>query len=107
MGKILKYLKLFGLFKNVQGAYKEEKGKDRPSFLSRRFIGAVVVLIGALLSLHFGVKIDENILNNITDNTEKVVSAGILLYGLIMEIVGIVKRQKPATEKKVEPLNPS
>lgn len=94
LGKLLKYIKLFGLFKNVQGAYKTETGKDRPAYLSRRFIGAVIILGGAVLSLECGVKIDETLLASISDNIEKIVAAGIVLYGLVMGIVGTVKRKK-------------
>lgn len=94
MLKIFKYLKLLGLFRNVGDAYKEETGKDRPAYLSRRFIGALVILIGAVLSFQFGVKIDENILTNITENIEKVIAAAIVLYGLVMGIIGTVKRKK-------------
>lgn len=93
-GKLIKYFKLFGLFKNVQKSYKEETGKDRPAYLSRRFIGAVIIVGGAVLSLELGVKIDESLLTDITNSIEKIVAAGIVLYGLVMEIVGIVKRKK-------------
>lgn len=93
-GKLIKYFKLFGLFKNVQGAYKEETGKDRPAYLSRRFIGAVVILGGAVLSLEAGVKIEEALLIDISNSIEKIVAAALVLYGLIMEVVGIVKRQR-------------
>lgn len=94
MRKLIKYLKLFGLLKNVNKAYQEEKGKNRPAYLSRRFIGAVILLGGAVLSLKFGIKIDETVLTQITDNLDKAISAGIVLYGLIMGIVGIIKREK-------------
>jgi len=94
MFKIFKYLKLIGLFKNCDKAYKEHTGKDKPAWLSRRFIGAVVILIGAGLSIHFGVKIDSEILSTVTDSADKIIAAGIILYGAIMEIVGIVKRER-------------
>jgi len=94
MFKIFKYLKLLGRFRNVTDAYEEETGKVRPAYLSRRFVGAVVIFVGAMLSLYFGVEISENILTNITESLEKIAAAGIVLYGLVMEIVGIVKAKK-------------
>jgi len=94
MFKALKYLKLIGLFQNSKKAYKEHTGKDRPAFLSRRFMGAIVLLVGTALSIHLGVKIDSNIFANIADSADKMVGAGIVLYGAIMEIVGIVKRER-------------
>lgn len=94
MFKIFKYLKLFGLFRNSKKAYEEHTSKDRPAWLSRRFLGAVIILIGAGLSIHFGVKIDSGILSNVTDSLDKIIGAGIILYGAVMEIVGIVKRER-------------
>lgn len=94
MFKIFKYLKLLGRFRDIEDVYKEETGKTRPAYLARRFLGAVVVFIGAVLCLQFDVKIDENILTNITESIEKIIATCFVLYGLVMEIVGIVKRKK-------------
>jgi len=94
MKKLIAYLKLFGMFKNINQVYREETGKDRPPYLSRRFIGMVILLAGAVLSLHFGTQIDQNILEQIIDNLDKVISAGMVIYGLVMGIVGILKREK-------------
>ena len=94
MLKMFKYLKLIGLFKNSKKAYKEHTGRDRPAYLSRRFVGAVVLLVGTALSIYVGVEIDKEFLNMVADNIEKVVAAGIILYGAVMEIVGIVKRER-------------
>lgn len=94
MLKIFKYLKLLGRFRDIEKTYKEETGKTRPAYLSRRFVGVLVVFIGAVLCLQFDIKIDENILTNITESIEKIIAACIVLYGLVMEVVGIVKRKK-------------
>lgn len=94
MFKFFKYLKLIGLFKNSKKAYRKHTGKDRPAILSRRFMGAVILLVGTTLSIYFGVEIDKELLNSVTDNIEKIVAAGIILYGAVMEIVGIVKRER-------------
>lgn len=94
MFKLFKYLKLIGLFKDCGKAYKGHTGKDRPAYLSRRFVGAVVLFAGTALSIYFGVKIDTEILTNITDNLDKIIPPIIILYGAVMEIVGILKRKK-------------
>ena len=94
MFKIFKYLKLIGLFKNCNKAYKEHTGKDRPPYLSRRFVGAMVLLGGTALSIYFGVEINKELLNMIIDNIEKIIGASVILYGVVMEIVGIVKRER-------------
>ena len=94
MLKMFKYLKLIGLFRNSKKAYKEHTGRNRPAFLSRRFVGAVVLLAGTALSIHFGVKIDTETLTLITENLDKIISAGVVLYGVVMGIVGIVKRER-------------
>ena len=94
IAKLIKYIKLLGMFKNVGEAYEAETGKPRPAYLSRRFVGAVIILIGGVLSVQLGVSIDETLLTDISNNIEKVVAAGILLYGTVMEIVGIIKRER-------------
>lgn len=94
MFKFLKYLPLVSLMQNVSDTYKEGTGKDRPAYLSRRFIGALIVAVGAFLSIQSGMTIDQNILDQIIENTDRLISAGIALYGLIVVIVGVVKRKK-------------
>ncbi len=94
MFKFLKYLPLVGLTKDVSKAYKEDTGKERPAYLSRRFVGALIALAGGFAAIQFGVKLDETILTQITDSLDKLIAAGIALYGAIVVIVGIFKRKK-------------
>lgn len=95
MFKWLKYIPLVALGKNVSQAYKEETGKDRPAFLSRRFIGAALALAGGYAAIQFGIQIDENILSNITDSLDKLIAAGIAIYGAVIFIIGLFKRKIP------------
>jgi uncharacterized membrane protein YidH (DUF202 family) len=100
MLKFLKYIPLVAMGKNVSTAYKEETGKERPAYLSRRFIGAALALAGGIAAVQFGIKIDDNIIASVTDNLDKLIAAGIALYGAIVLIIGIFKKQKtPAIEK--------
>ena len=57
MIKILKYIPLAILGKNVGQAYSEESGKERPFFLSRRFLGSVIALGSGFLAIQYGVKL--------------------------------------------------
>jgi len=93
MFKFLKYIPLVGLFKNVKTSYKEETGKDRPAYLSRRFIGTVIALGGAILAIQFGIIIDTTILEQLTDNIEKLVATVIAIYGIVLAIVGLFKKK--------------
>lgn len=90
----LKFLPLILKGKQVAEVYQEETGQGKPVYLSRRFVGTVIVLIGAGVSMYFGVSLDENILSSLTDNTVSIISAGITLYGVILGIIGIIKRRK-------------
>ncbi len=90
----LKFLPLILKGKQVADVYQEEVGQGKPIYLSRRFVGTVIVLIGAGASKYFGVSLDENVLSSLTDSTVSLISAGVTLYGVILSIIGIVKRKK-------------
>jgi len=94
MFKFLKYLPLIGKFDDISVAYKEETGKDRPAYLSRRFVGAIVALTGATLAVIFGVTLDANMIEEVTKNIETMVSAGITLYGIVLAVYGLLKKKK-------------
>lgn len=95
---ITKYLPLVALGKDVRNSYTEEHGKDRPFWLSRRFIGSVIALGGGFVAVHYGVKIDAATLLTMTDSVEKMASAGVALYGAVVVVIGIMQR-KPAEDK--------
>jgi len=101
---IIKYVKLFLGFRDIQKAWKEEKGVDRPKWLSRGVLGAVLVFLGLLLSVAFGVNLDQTVINQLKDNLEKLVEGlwalkpvVIALYGIIMVIAKIIKEAKKKT----------
>lgn len=90
----LKFIPLLLRGKGIADAYKEEVGTGKPIYLSRRFVGLVIVLLGAIASMYFGVTLDEGILSSLTDNLLSVISAGVALYGVILSIIGVIKRKK-------------
>lgn len=92
MFSFLKYFKLIAMFRDAVTAYKEENYGPVPALLHRRVVGAIVAIVGAVLGLYFG--LDTNILDGhlveITDSIDKIVSAGLVLYGVIQVIVGMI-----------------
>lgn len=92
--KALKYYPLVALGKNVTNEWESAHQEDRPFYLSRRFTGAALMLIAGFLGIHYGVKIDETLINQISDNLQTAITAAVTVWGLIIEVVGIVKREK-------------
>ena len=90
----LKYLPLLLQGRSIATAYKEETGQGKPFYLSRRLIGLVITLIGAIVSLYFGVTLDSAILASIADNMVTVISAIATLYGVIIGIIGVIRKNK-------------
>lgn len=92
---LLRYIpRILFLFKDVTKAIRNDKGQDRPKYLSRRVIGAVLLLVATISGIALKVEISPAIIENITEHLDTAIVAGIGLWGLIMEIVGIVKRKK-------------
>lgn len=91
---LLKYLPLLLRGKGIADIYREETGQGKPIYLSRRFVGAVVVVIFAALTTYTGISIDEGLSLQVADNTATIITAVITLYGIILGIVGHFKRQK-------------
>src|SRR3990167_8121072 len=94
MFSLFKFVPLAAAGKDVASAYKETTGKDRPFYLSRRFIGSVLTLIAGFVAIRFGVKFDPSDISSFADNIEKVVTAGGALYGLGLTFYGYFKRAK-------------
>lgn len=101
MNNILKFLPLLLKGKDIFDAYEEENNKKKPFWMSRRFVGAVFVMISAGLAIHSGVTIDPTDIEHITDQTmtfmqsvEVFLSAGFGLYGSTLATVGTIKRKK-------------
>lgn len=89
----LKFLPLIMKGKSIADAYREETGQEKPFYMSRRFIGAVIAFIGAALGIASGIQLDANVIESITGNVEALISAAIALYGGMLAIVGAVKTQ--------------
>lgn len=89
---MFKYIKLLMAWQDVSTVYKEEKGKDRPFYLSRRFIGSALGLLGVFLHVQFGITLEEATQGSLVDNVEKLIPAGIVVYGSGMAIVSFAKR---------------
>ena len=90
----LKYLSLLLQGRSIAVAYKEETGAGKPAYLSRRFIGVVATFIGLAVSTYFGITLDANIIASISDSISTIISALVVLYGLLMVIVGIIRKGK-------------
>jgi hypothetical protein len=93
MFKFLKYLPLLLKLKEVSEIYEAETGKPRPALISRRFLGAVLLLISAGLAKYFDITIPENMIETIADNIDAIIVAAIGIYGGVMGVVGIVKKK--------------
>ena len=94
MFALFKYLPLAALGKDIQEAYRVDTGNGIPFYMHRRFIGAVIALIAGFLAIRFGVTLDANLVASLTDNLEKMISAGVALYGAGLTIWGYFKRNK-------------
>jgi hypothetical protein len=96
---MFKYLKLLGMWKDVREVYQEEKGADKPWYVSRRFFGAVVVFIGGALYAFFDVALPADLTDTMADNAavigglvKDLVPAAVALYGAATSLVGILKK---------------
>jgi uncharacterized membrane protein YqjE len=90
MFQLIKYWGLILRLRDVSDIYKEEKGQGKPWYISRRFIGAVITLLGLAATAYFGVEIDAQKYQVIADNILAIITAGIALYGAMTFIVGAI-----------------
>ena len=98
---MFKYLKLLGMFKDVRKVYEEEKGKPKPWYASRRFLGAVFMFVAAALKVFLDVTVPPDLINELTDNVGLLADAINIaiptvmgIYGAAVTLVGILKRSK-------------
>ena len=98
--KILKYLKLILTFRQVAKEYAKDNGKDKPLVLSRRFFGVLITSLGGIVMALTGADIAPSELSKFADGTSGIwqtLNATwphlIALYGVIMGVVGQVKRK--------------
>jgi hypothetical protein len=91
---VLRYLKLIGLFQDVTDTYKAEQGKDKPAWMSRKVIGALLLFLAVAAETAMGTKIDPDILTNLGDNLAAMAPAIVGIYGAVMALVGIFKNAR-------------
>lgn len=91
---VLRMLKLYGQVKDVRKAYEEEKGKKSPVFYSRKIVGPILAVIASVILYKTGIAIDENILKQLSEHIEVVISAIVGIYGIIMVLVSLFKGEK-------------
>ena len=99
MFKLLKFVPLVALGKDVRASVNEESGKDRPFWLSRRFVGSVLTLIAGFAAIQFGVKLDAETITHLTDNITQLATTIMTLWGLVVTVIGYVKKQKTEVSK--------
>lgn len=90
----LKYLSLILRFRNVAEVYKEETGEGKPFYLSRRFIGLLITIIFAIVTVRTGITIDEALSAQIAEHVVSLITALVALYGIILTVIGHFKRTK-------------
>lgn len=105
---MFKYFKLIAAFKDVREVYEAERTSGKPWWLSRRFFGAVMVFFGLVLAYFFDVRLTPeqaqtaaDSVTTISQSVEKLVTAGVTLYGIIMTIVGAIKRNKGGDDMRI------
>lgn len=91
MLKLLKYWWMVGTFRQVAEVYREEQGKNKPLFISRRFMGVVCVAIALALAKFQVAEVSEQEANLVADYLIEIIAG---IYGLIQLVVGIWKREK-------------
>lgn len=89
-----KYLISILKFKDITDTYKEETGSDKPWYLSRRFVGTVIAIIAGVLFASQGIVISETQIQLIVDGFITIIPALVSLYGIIMGVVGQIKKKK-------------
>jgi len=96
---MFKYIKLLLQWKDIRKIYKEEKGSEKPWFASRRFLGVVILFIGAILKTFFDIYLPPETISSLTDNAvllgtiiDTVIPVLVSLYGAITYIIGQIKK---------------
>ena len=97
--KLIKWLPALLKGKDVAEAYKAETGKNKPAIVSKRFIGTVVVLASAIVSIQYGVTLDADVLNKLTGSLTDLATASTTVYGLVIVIKGVFDAKKRTDSK--------
>ena len=92
--KAIKYFPLVALGQSVAKEFREAEGEKIPFYLHRRALGSIILLVSGFLAIHFGIQIDESILTQLTDNLQAAITAGMALWGIVLQVIGTIKRQQ-------------
>lgn len=83
------------MFKDIRSEYEADKKAGKPWWLSKRFIGLCVTLIGAVLQSVWGVSLNADTLGHLTDDAAtlgaaipSLIPACIGIYGVVLHVVG-------------------
>lgn len=106
MFQFLKYIPLLLKFKDVTEVYKEETGQDKPWYMSRTFLGSAIAFIFTCLAVFFGIVVDAGTIEIIVNNTSTIISAIVALYGIVMTLVGQIKKKPIVKVEKCEDEKP-
>ena len=92
--EFLKFLPLILRFRDCADAYKQETGKGKPAYISRRFVGAVLFLVAGFLVKQSGIVISDDAVSLLADNIDTAIVGAIAIYGTVLGIVGQIRKGK-------------
>jgi hypothetical protein len=82
-------------FKNIAKEYEEAGNEKVPVYLHRRFIHSILVMASVVVGYFFAdITIDENIMNQLTDNILNIGVAVSTAWGIIGTLIGQIKKGK-------------
>ena len=93
MFSFLKYIPLLLRFKDVTEVFKEETGKDKPWYMSRTFLGSAIAFIFTCLAVFFGIVVDAGTIEIIVNNVSTIISGVVAVYGIILTLIGQIKKK--------------
>lgn len=102
MFQFLKYIPLLLKFKDVTEIYKDETGKDKPWYMSRTFLGSAIAFIFTCLAVFFGIVVDAATIQIVVDNTSTIISGLVAVYGIILTLIGQIKKKPVVKTEKCE-----
>jgi hypothetical protein len=103
MFSLLKYLPLVTLFQDVTNKVKESGIENRPWYLQRSVIGAIIALLAGGITAYFGFSFDSASLDKLASSVTEMVTAGTTVYGLVLSLYGllmkVIKAKQPEINK--------
>lgn len=112
MIEILKYLPLFLKYlpailkgKDVASTYLADNGTEKPLLISRRVVGGLIGIIASAagaISIYYGISIPDESIKTVIDSVVQMSALTASIYGVILSIIGDIKRTESLTTKKGE-----